>query len=78
MFTAANETLVRRIFRVTLWVKVADSVLQLVGALALYLIPGSAFLAVAQFFTGPEIQEDPKDFIANLWPKRMVEIASRE
>ena len=62
---AAEENIVRRIFRISLILKAIDSAIELLAGAALYLISGTAIMGWVHWLTRRELLEDPRDFIAN-------------
>ena len=62
---ARREAAIRRIFRVSLFLKAADSVLEIVGSVLLYIATNAEILWLARLATQSELSEDPNDFVAN-------------
>jgi uncharacterized membrane protein len=60
-----RELAIRRIFRVSLLLKAAHSVLELVGGVALYVASNDAILRLTRLVTSNELLEDPNDLVAN-------------
>lgn len=60
-----SEDRVDRAFRITLWLKGADGVLELLGGLLLLVVPPDALGAFVTVLTRHELSEDPNDVIAN-------------
>lgn len=60
-----QEDRVDRVFRVSLWLKGADGVLELLGGLLLLVVPPDALGSLVGWLTRHELSEDPNDFIAN-------------
>lgn len=60
-----SENVVRRFFRLSLWLKAAHSLIEVIGAVLLYLIPQQAITALVTRLTWSELMEDPQDIIAN-------------
>lgn len=56
---------VDRVFRVSLWLKGADGVLELLGGLLLLTVPPDSLGAFVGLLTRHELSEDPNDLIAN-------------
>jgi uncharacterized membrane protein len=61
----SREATIRRVFRFSLFLKAAHSVLELIGGLALYVASNDAILRLARALTHNELLEDPKDLVAN-------------
>jgi uncharacterized membrane protein len=61
----SREANIRRIFRLSLFLKAAHSVLELVGGLALYVTTNAEILWLARLITRNELSEDPNDLVAN-------------
>jgi uncharacterized membrane protein len=59
------EDRVDRAFRVSLWLKGIDGVLELVGGLLLLVVSPESISSLVSFLTRHELSEDPRDFIAN-------------
>ncbi|HEY8319327.1 MAG TPA: DUF2127 domain-containing protein [Amnibacterium sp.] len=53
------------VFRIVLILKGLDGVLELVGGALLLIVRPSQIQGIAAFLTRTELQEDPRDFIAN-------------
>lgn len=58
------EALLRRVFRISLVLKAAHSVLELIAGVALYTAPGDAILRAARALTRHELLEHPDDLVA--------------
>lgn len=54
-----------KVFRLLVWLKGLDAVLELIGGILLFVVSPRAIGTVAQFLTQHELSEDPHDFIAN-------------
>jgi uncharacterized membrane protein len=61
---AERERKIRRLFRISLWLKAADSVVELVAGLALLLGSGDLILRWVRGLTQHELLEDPNDVVA--------------
>jgi uncharacterized membrane protein len=59
------EDRVDRVFRISLWIKGADGVLEMLGGLLLLLVSPDTLGSLVSFLTRHELSEDPQDFIAN-------------
>lgn len=59
-----REALIRRVFRFSLVLKAAHSVLELIGGVALYAASGEAILRAARALTRHELLEHPNDIVA--------------
>ncbi len=59
-----REQQIRRLFRISLWLKAADSVIELVAAAALFFSSGEFILRLVSGLTQHELLEDPNDVIA--------------
>ncbi len=59
------EPLVRSLFRASLWLKGAHSLIEVLGGLALALLSHEAILRIADALTRAELLEDPRDLVAN-------------
>ena len=59
------ETDIRRVFRASLWLKGAHSLVEVLGGLALALISHDTIIAIATALTRAELMEDPRDLVAN-------------
>lgn len=59
----SREQRIRKLFRISLWLKAADSVVELVAAAAV-LFSGDAILRLVSGLTRHELLEDPNDVIA--------------
>ncbi len=60
-----DERRIRQIFRWSLWLKFADSLLEVFGGLALAFIGNQGILRLAEAVTKSELLQDPSDRIAN-------------
>lgn len=56
---------VDRAFRISLWIKGVDGVLEILGGLLLFLVSPATLGALVGFLTRHELSEDPQDLIAN-------------
>ncbi len=61
-----REVIIRRVFRIGLILKAIDSVIEMAGGAALYLIPSGLIVGLANWLTRSELLEDPRDFLANM------------
>jgi uncharacterized membrane protein len=59
------ETDIRRVFRVSLWLKGAHSLVEVLGGLALALMSHDTVVGIATALTRAELMEDPRDLVAN-------------
>ena len=59
------ETDIRRLFRASLWLKGAHSLVEVLSGLALALISHDTIVAIATALTRAELMEDPRDLVAN-------------
>ncbi len=59
------EDRVDRAFRISLWLKGIDGVLELVGGFFLLVVSPENIGSLISFLTRHELSEDPRDFIAN-------------
>ena len=59
------ETDIRRLFRASLWLKGAHSLVEVLSGLALALISHDTIVAIATALTRAELLEDPRDLVAN-------------
>lgn len=60
-----SENSVRKVFRLSLWLKGAHSLIEVIGGILLYLIPLRAITGLVTRLTWAELMEDPQDFVAN-------------
>lgn len=60
-----REATIRRLFRLGLYLKAADSIAELAGSAMLYFVSNDAILRLARAMTHRELLEDPNDVIAN-------------
>lgn len=60
-----NETNIRGVFRASLWLKGAHSVLEVFSGLTLALVSHDAIVRIATLLTRAELIEDPRDLVAN-------------
>jgi len=61
----SREATIRRLFRLGLYLKAADSIMELAGSAMLLLVSNDAILRLARAITRHELLEDPNDVIAN-------------
>jgi uncharacterized membrane protein len=61
----SREATIRRVFRLSLFLKAAHSVLELFGGLALYAVSNDVILRLTRAITSHELLEDPNDIVAN-------------
>ena len=59
-----REAIIRRVFRYSLVLKAAHSVIELIGGVALYATSSDAILRVAHALTRHELLENPNDLVA--------------
>ncbi len=59
------ETDIRRVFQVSLWLKGAHSLLEVLGGLALVFLSHDLVLRMVTALTAAELLEDPRDLVAN-------------
>jgi uncharacterized membrane protein len=59
------ETDIRRVFRASLWLKGAHSLVEVLGGLALALMSHDTVVGIATALTRAELMEDPRDLVAN-------------
>ena len=59
------ESVVRQVFRASLWLKGAHSLIEVLGGLALAFLSHEAILGIANALTRAELMEDPRDLVAN-------------
>ncbi|MBI3677968.1 MAG: DUF2127 domain-containing protein [Proteobacteria bacterium] len=64
MTTARAERTTYELFRISVLLKGANALLEIVGGALALLIPPSAITALASYLTQGELTEDPNDFIA--------------
>jgi uncharacterized membrane protein len=62
---SSREATLRRLFRIGLYLKAADSLLELAGSAMLFLVSNDVILRLARAVTRRELLEDPNDVIAN-------------
>lgn len=62
--TVPLEAFIRRVFRYSLFLKAAHSVLELVGGAVLYVTPSDAIHRIARALTQHELLEHPDDVVA--------------
>lgn len=60
-----SESAVRAFFRLSLWLKGLHSLIEVIGAILLYLIPHQAITTLVTRLTWAELMEDPQDLVAN-------------
>lgn len=60
-----SNSSVRKFFRLSLWLKGAHSLIEVIGAILLYMIPLRAITWLVTRLTWAELLEDPQDFVAN-------------
>jgi uncharacterized membrane protein len=63
--SSRGEARVHRLFQISLYLKAAHSVLEILGGLALAVVSQEAVLQLANRLTHAEVFEDPHDWIAN-------------
>ena len=61
---ASRESVLRRVFRFSLYFKAADSALEIVGGMVFYLVSDATILKVARVLTRPELARNPDDPVA--------------
>lgn len=59
------ETDIRRVFQVSLWLKGAHSLLEVLGGLALAFLSHHLVVRMVTALTAAELLEDPRDLVAN-------------
>lgn len=59
------ETDIRRVFQVSLWLKGAHSLLEVLGGLALAFLSHDLVVRLVTSLTAAELLEDPRDLVAN-------------
>jgi uncharacterized membrane protein len=60
-----NEGRVHRLFQISLLLKAAHSLLEIISGILLTILPQEAILRIAKLLTQEELLEDPRDAIAN-------------
>ena len=60
-----SEAEIRRVFQVSLWLKGAHSLLEVLGGLALAFLSHDLVLRMVTALTAAELLEDPRDLVAN-------------
>jgi uncharacterized membrane protein len=60
-----REEILRGLFRASLWLKGAHSLVELVVGFLLHILPNEAFTAMVRRLTWAELMEDPGDLVAN-------------
>jgi uncharacterized membrane protein len=60
-----TESELRRVFRLSLWLKGAHSLLEVLGGLALAFLSHDLLVDIATALTRAELIEDPRDLVAN-------------
>ncbi len=60
-----REARVHRLFQISLLLKAAHSLLEIIGGVLLAVVPQEAILRIANLLTQEELLEDPRDVIAN-------------
>lgn len=60
-----RERDLRRLFRASLWLKGAHSMIEVAGGLLLYILPREAITRFVRRLTWAELLEDPRDLVAN-------------
>ena len=73
--TPAREANVHRLFEITLLVKAADSLLEVIGGVVLALVDGDTIQAIAGQLTAHELLEDPNDIVANTVVKLAADLS---
>lgn len=61
----SREATIRSLFRIGLYLKAADSLMELVGSAMLFWVSNDVILRLARAITRHELLEDPNDVIAN-------------
>lgn len=59
------ESDIRRVFQVSLWLKGAHSLLEVLGGLTLAFVSHDLILRIVSALTAAELLEDPRDLVAN-------------
>ncbi|MCT8328973.1 DUF2127 domain-containing protein [Albidovulum sediminis] len=59
------ESEIRRVFQISLWLKGAHSLLEVLGGLALTFVSHDLILRIVSALTAAELLEDPRDLVAN-------------
>ncbi|MGH9435773.1 MAG: DUF2127 domain-containing protein, partial [Terriglobia bacterium] len=65
MNNATRAHLRELFFRVTVWLKGLDAILEIVGGIGLLLVSPAVILRVVAFLTQDELAEDPRDLVAH-------------
>lgn len=65
MDSATRSYLRELFFRVGVWLKGLDAILEIIGGVALLLVSPAFILRVVAFLTQDELAEDPRDLVAN-------------
>jgi uncharacterized membrane protein len=63
--SSRNEARVHRLFQISLLLKAAHSLLEIIGGIVLAVVSQEAVLRLAHWLTREELLEDPRDWIAN-------------
>jgi uncharacterized membrane protein len=61
-----SETSIHRLFRWILWLKLANSLLEIVAGVLLGILTNDAIVRFARMATASELIEDPHDHVANM------------
>jgi uncharacterized membrane protein len=61
----SREATIRRLFRLSLFLKAADSIAEVIGSLVLFAASNEAILRLTRAITRRELLEDPNDVLAN-------------
>ncbi|HRO14415.1 MAG TPA: DUF2127 domain-containing protein [Paracoccus sp. (in: a-proteobacteria)] len=61
-----REQDLHRLFRASLWMKGAHSMIEVAGGLLLYVLPHEAITQFVRRLTWAELLEDPRDLVANI------------
>lgn len=65
MPVTASRSVRERLFRISVWLKGADAVLELIGGIGLLVVSPDLILRTVAFLTQDELVQDPRDFVAN-------------
>ena len=63
--SSVREARIRRLFRLGLFLKAADSIAELVGSVVVHLVSNESIVQLARALTRRELLEDPNDVVAN-------------
>lgn len=64
-FRLEDEKTFWRIFEISLWIKAAFALIEVLGGIAAYFVPHEFLVHIASVVTQGELAEDPHDLVAN-------------